>query len=195
MYIRNNTIAVIFRVIFIIVCGAGLVLRFMSITPSADMILGDFAVISNALALVYFAYLIIARPGYERGTLRGAVTIYMAVTFAVYYLMTFGTGFSLPVDLSVSGYLMYFISPVMVFLDYLLFCRKGGFTPYSPVIWAILPVVFNAAVLVVNHMGLSMKRLPYFSLPDIGMVVTLFVFLGISYIFFVIDDLMAGRRG
>ena len=60
MYIRNNTIAVIFRVIFIIVCGAGLVLRFMSITPSADMILGDFAVISNTLALVYFAYLIIA---------------------------------------------------------------------------------------------------------------------------------------
>ena len=55
--------------------------------------------------------------------------------------------------------------------------------------------MFNAAVLVVNHMGLSMKRLPYFSLPDIGMVVTLFVFLGISYIFFVIDDLMAGRRG
>ena len=55
MYIKNATIAVIFRVIFIIVCGAGLVLRFMSITPSADMILGDFAVISNTLALVCFA--------------------------------------------------------------------------------------------------------------------------------------------
>lgn len=27
MYIRNNTLAVIFRVIFIIVCGAGIVMR------------------------------------------------------------------------------------------------------------------------------------------------------------------------
>ena len=29
MYIRNNTLAVIFRVIFIIVCGAGIVMRLM----------------------------------------------------------------------------------------------------------------------------------------------------------------------
>lgn len=73
MYIRNNTLAVIFRVIFIIVCGAGIVMKLMSIGFAFNTVLSDFALVVNTLALVYFAYLIIARPGYERGALRGAV--------------------------------------------------------------------------------------------------------------------------
>ena len=85
MYIKNDTIGVIFRVLFLIVCGAGLVMKLFASGFSLSVILGDFALLANALALVYFAYLIIARPSYERGFLRGAVTIYMVVTFLVYY--------------------------------------------------------------------------------------------------------------
>ena len=77
MYIKNDTIGVIFRVLFLIVCGAGLVMKLFASGFSLSVILGDFALLANALALVYFAYLIIARPSYERGFLRGAVTIYM----------------------------------------------------------------------------------------------------------------------
>ena len=81
MYIKNDTIGVIFRVLFLIVCGAGLVMKLFASGFSLSVVLGDFALLANALALVYFAYLIIARPSYERGFLRGAVTIYMVVTF------------------------------------------------------------------------------------------------------------------
>ena len=176
MYIKNDTIGVIFRVLFLIVCGAGLVMKLFASGFSLSVILGDFALLANALALVYFAYLIIARPSYERGFLRGAVT----------------TG--LHEGMALAGYLLYFIAPLMAFIDYLLFCRKGEFTAYSPVFWAILPVLFNLAVFLVNRFGSSLAQIPYFNLLGLHMVLTLLVFLGISYLLFVLDNLMAGRR-
>lgn len=194
MYIKNDTIGVIFRVLFLIVCGAGLVMKLFTSGFSLSVILGDFALLANALALVYFAYLIIARPSYERGFLRGAVTIYMVVTFLVYYYLNFGTGNGLHEGMSLAGYLLYFIAPLMAFIDYLLFCRKGEFTAYSPVFWAILPVLFNLAVFLVNRFGSSLAQIPYFNLLGLHMVLTLLVFLGISYLLFVLDNLMAGRR-
>ena len=63
MYVKNNTLAVIFRVIFIIVCGAGLVMKLMTGGFAVSTVLGDFAMIAGAASLIYFAYLIIARPG------------------------------------------------------------------------------------------------------------------------------------
>lgn len=194
MYIRNNTLAVIFRVIFIIVCGAGIVMRMMGAGSIVGTVLSDFALVANTAALIYFAYLIIARPGYERGALRGAVTIYMVITFIVYYFLYFGTELSRPDQLSVAGYLLYFVAPLMTFADYLLFCRKGEFTAYSPVIWAIIPVIFNIAVFIVNRFGFAVDSVPYFSLMGMNLVATLFIFLGISYLLFVIDNMMAGRR-
>jgi len=104
MYIKNDTIGVIFRVLFLIVCGAGLVMKLFASGFSLSVILGDFALLANALALVYFAYLIIARLSYERGFLRGAVTIYMVVTFLVYYYLNFGTGNGLHEGMSLAGF-------------------------------------------------------------------------------------------
>jgi len=194
MYIRNNTIAVVFRVVFLIICGAGLVMKLLYSRFSIDTIMSDFALISNVLALIYFAYLIIARPGYERGMLRGAVTIYMLVTFIVYYFIHFGVDADPLQNLSLAGYLLYFAAPLMAVLDYLLFCRKGWFTSYSPLIWTILPVVFNLAIFIINRIGIYVASIPYFNLLGLNMIVTLFVFLGISYLLFAVDNLMAGRR-
>lgn len=194
MYIRNNTIAVVFRVMFIIICGAGLVMTLIYSGFSLSAVMSEFALVSNVLALVYFAYLIIARPGYERGMLRGAVTIYMLITFVVYYFIHFGAAANPLSHLSLAGYLLYFAAPLMAVLDYLLFCRKGEFTPYSPLIWAILPIVFNLAVYIINRIGISLVSIPYFNLLGMNMVVTLLVFLGVSYLLFAVDNLMAGRR-
>lgn len=194
MYIKNDTIAVIFRVIFIIVCGAGLVMKLIQTGFGLSAVLSDFALISNALALIYFAYLIIARPNYERGLLRGAVTIYMIVTFIVYYFMHFGASGMPLAHLGLAGCLLYFAAPLMAVLDYLFFCRKGEFTAYSPLLWTILPVLFNLAVFLVNKLGLTLASVSYFSLLGMSLLITLFVFLGISYLLFVLDNLLAGRR-
>ena len=194
MYIKNEVIGVIFRVIFLIVCGAGLVIKLIYSGFALNVILSDFALVSNALALVYFAYLIIARPHYERGVLRGAVTIYMIVTFIVYYYVHFGMGGDPLTNLNLAGYLLYFVSPIMAFVDYLLFCPKGWFTAYSPAIWAILPLLFNIAIYIVNRTGFAVRSIPYFGFLGMSLLITLLVFLGISYLLFVIDNLLAGRR-
>lgn len=195
MYIRNTTIAVIFRVLFIIVCGAGLLLTLLETGVSLNVILGDFALIVSVLALIYFAYLIIARPDYDRGALRGAVTIYMLVVFAIYYLTYFDApAGSLP-QLSLAKYLLYFAAPLMAFADYLLFCRKGDFTSHSPLFWVIIPILFNLAVFLVNKFVALPVGIVYFNLFGMGLVVTLLVFLGASYLLFVVDNLLAGRRG
>lgn len=193
MYIRNNTIAVIFRVLFIIVCGAGIVMRLIYSGFGIDTIMSEFALFSNVLALIYFAYLIVARPGYERGMMRGAVTIYMLITFVVYYFIHFGVSANPLMSLSLAGYLLYFAAPVLAVADYLLFCRKGEFTPLSPLIWAILPVIFNLAVYIINRLGITFVFIPYFNLPGMNLIVTLLVFLGVSYLLFAADNLMSGR--
>lgn len=194
MYIKNSTAGVVFRVVFLIVCGAGIVMSLIYSGVGLYTVMSDFALISNALALVYFAYLIVARPDYERGFLRGAVTIYMIITFVVYYLMNFGIGADIAATIPLVKNILYFISPLMAFADYLIFCRKGSFTAYSPIIWAVIPVAFNIAVYFINRMGLSLVKIPYFNLMGMSLMVTLFVFLGISYLLFVADNIFAGRR-
>lgn len=194
MYIKNNTIAVIFRVIFLIACGAGLVIKLIYSGFSLAVVLGDFALIANTLALIYFAYLITARPGNERGALRGAVTIYMLVTFIVYCADHIASGTDMFAAFSLGSFLLYLVSPVMAVCDYILFCRKGSFTSYSPLIWAAIPVLFNAAVFIVNRMGAALAEIPYFDLTGSGLVITLLVFFGIGYLLFAFDSLTAGRR-
>lgn len=194
MYIKNQTLGVVFRVVFLIACGAGLVIKLIYSGFSLPVIFGDFALISNFFALVYFAYLIIARPNYERGVLRGAVTIYVIITFIVYYFINFGASSNPAENLNLAGYLLYFISPVMVVLDYLLFCRKGSFTAYSPVIWAVIPVMFNIAVFLLNKFITGIEMIPYFNLLGMDMTITMLVFLGISYLLFVADNIFAVRH-
>ena len=100
--------------------------------------------------------------------------------------------------MSLAGYLLYFIAPLMAFIDYLLFCRKGEFTAYSPVFLGVtLPALFTILALFsgkpVRDHRLA-QDLPDFNLLGLHMVLTLLVFLGISYLLFVLDNLMAGRR-
>ena len=118
----------------------------------------------------------------------------MILTFIVYYYIEFGAGGISDGGLSLAGYLLWFISPVMAFIDYLLFCPKGWFTSYCPVIWAVIPVLFNVAVYIVNLTGTGIKRIAYFDIMGMNHLLTLLVFLGISYLLFLADSLMAGRR-
>lgn len=184
----------IFRILVVIACGAGLVIQLIGTGFSLNAILGDFALICNVLTLIYFIYLIIARPDSERGGLRGAVIIYMMMVFIVYYVTYFGASAPHLLNLSISGYLLYFAAPLMVFLDYLLFCRKGDFTPYSPIIWVIIPVLLNLVIFAINWFQVSVSAIPYFNLLGLNLTITLLVFLGVSYLLFLVDSLLSGRR-
>ncbi|NLD20061.1 MAG: hypothetical protein GX663_07435 [Clostridiales bacterium] len=190
MYIRNNIVSAIFRIIFIIACGAGLALKLLDTGISLDAFLSDFALLASTLALAYFIYLLIARPRYERGFLRGAVTIYLLLIFIMnsFIAMT-------PLStMGIANTLLYFVSPLVAFVDYLLFCPKGGFHPYNPLTWAILPAIYNLAIAILNHFIPTITGSVYFTFLNMGFILSLLVFLGIGYLLFLIDSLMAGRR-
>lgn len=194
MYIRNNTVAMIFRIIFIIACGAGLVLRLIYVGFSLDAIMSEFVLIVSALSLIYFIYLIIARPEYENGILRGSVTIYMILVFITYYFIYFGASGNPLGNLPLAGYLLYFAAPILAFLDYLLFCRKGDFSKYHPLLWVIIPALFNLAIFLINKFVEVPVVIPYFTLLELSLLLTFFVFLGVSYLLFVVDNLLGGGR-
>ncbi len=181
--------------IFIIVCGAGDSDETDGNRFDPGTVLGEFALVANAAALIYFAYLIIARPGYGRGDAEGSSDHLHGDNVHRLLFHVFRDGAARVRTVVGGGYLLYFVAPLMALADYLLFCRKGEFTAYSPVVWAIIPVLFNIAVFIVNRLGLAMDTIPYFNLMGMNLIATLFVFLGISYLLFVIDNLMAGRRG
>ena len=122
------------------------------------------------------------------------MTIYMIMVFMTYYFINFGAAGNPLANLNLSGFLLYFAAPVIAFLDYILFCRKGDFSPYSPLLWTILPVLFNVVIFVVNRIGLSLASVPYFNLLGLDLPVTFFFFLGVGYLLFVADDLMGRRR-
>lgn len=193
MYISNNTVAMIFRIIFIIACGAGLVMRLLYVGFALDAIMSEFVLIVSALSLIYFIYLIIARPEGESGILRGSVTLYMILTFVAYYFIHFGTTGNPLTSLPLAGYLLYFAAPLLAFLDYLLFCRKGQFRQYCPLLWTLIPVLFNLAIFLINKFLKVSVVIPYFNLFGMNLALTFFIFLGVGYLLLVLDNLLVGK--
>ncbi len=194
MYIKSRILSTIFRIIFIMVCGAGIVMKLMETGVTVNTVMSDFALLAGTLAVIYFIYLIVAGSGYERGVFRGAVTMYMIVVFIVYYLVYFGFSVIMPSELSPAGYLLYFVSPLMALLDYILFCRKGGFGSYSPAIWVLIPLMFNIIIFFINRSGIYTHSVSYFSFPGMNMAAAVIMLLGIGYLLFIADNIMAGRR-
>lgn len=193
MYISNNIVAMIFRIIFIIACGAGLVMRLLFVGFSIDAIMSEFVLIVSALCLIYFIYLIIARPEGESGILRGSLTLYMIMTFVAYYFIHFGTAGTPLTNLPLAGYLLYFAAPLLAFLDYLLFCRKGQFRQYCPLLWTLIPVLFNLAIFLINKFMKVSVVIPYFNLFGMNLALTFFVFVGVGYLLLVLDNLLVGK--
>lgn len=193
MRISNNTIAMIFRIIFVIACGGGLTLRLIYVGFTLDAIMSEFVLIVGALTLIYFIYLIIARPESENGILRGSVTLYMILTCIAYYFLYFGAPGTPLTVLPLAGYLLYFAAPILAFLDYLLFCQKGDFKQYCPLLWTLIPVLFNVAIFLINKFLEVSVVIPYFNLFGMNLALTFFTFLGVGYLLLVVDNLLVGK--
>ncbi len=192
MYIKNNAAALVFRVLFLAACGGGLAVKLTGPGESLGTVMEDFTVIACLLGFIYFVYLVVGRPSNERGSLRGAVTIYMAVILIRWLLASWGS--SAAAAETGAGYLLLCLAaPAIAFADYILFCPKGRFSVYSPAFWTIIPVLFNLAVLIVNRMGAALRPVEYFTMPGAGFPESLFLFLGTGYLLLLLDSLM-GRR-
>lgn len=217
MFIKNQTAKTFYRVIFLFLCEAGIILQYAGVARMGNIAIHTcyYTILSNILCFLYFAYLVILRPKRENSAVKGAVTICIALTGLVFHLLLSGNmnamGGKVGMELFISNYIVHYVVPIMVFVDYILFTPKGSFKVFAPLEWAAIPLAYlifaliraEVSDLVFNVFGNKTSRYPYpfmdFDAIGTGAAVRNIVIIGIGYIalgylFFALDRLLGKIR-
>lgn len=217
MFIKNQTAKMFYRVIFLFLCEAGIILQYAGVARMGNIAIHTcyYTILSNILCFLYFAYLVIIRPKRENPIIKGAVTICIALTGLVFHIFLSGNmnamGGKVGMELFVSNYIVHYVVPIMVFIDYLLFTPKGSFKVFAPLEWSVIPLAYlvfalvraEVSDLVFNVFGNTTSRYPYpfmdFDAIGTSKAVTNIVIIGIGYIalgylFFAFDKLLGKIR-
>lgn len=214
MYIRNGRFKQLYRLFFLFVCEAGIILQYAGMAGKGDlrMLTAYYTILSNILCFIYFAVLVIAQRKKENALIRGAVTMCITVTGLVYHFMLGGfmgtaAGAGVPVTaLSVSNILVHYVVPILVILDYFLFVPKGQYKSLYPLAWLVLPYAYFAFSMVRAELSTrtftgfgATSRYPYPFLDvdlygwDKVLLIVLAVtvaFIALGYIVYVLDRLL-----
>ncbi len=217
MYIHSTRFKQIYRLLFLFLCEAGILLQYagMSGTGSLKMLTCYYTILSNILCFIYFAVLVVAQRKKENALIKGAVTMCVTVTGLVYHFILsgmMGTTADVPLTaLSVSNILVHYVVPCMVVLDYFLFMPKGQYKSLYPLAWLVLPYAYFAFAMVraevssstFSGFGEGQSRYPYPFL-DIDLYgwdkVILIVFaitvafIALGYLAFVADRLLGKKH-
>lgn len=214
MYIHNGRFKQLYRLFFLFVCEAGIILQYAGMAGKGDlrMLTAYYTILSNILCFIYFAMLVIAQRKKENALIRGAVTMCITVTGLVYHFMLGGfmgtaAGAGVPVTaLSVSNILVHYVVPILVILDYFLFVPKGQYKSLYPLAWLVLPYAYFAFSMVRAEVSTrtftgfgATSRYPYPFLDvdlygwDKVLLIVLAVtvaFIALGYIVYVLDRLL-----
>jgi hypothetical protein len=221
MCIHNRLLSLIYRIIFLFVCGIGLYLNSgIANGELAPYMLIFYTIQSNVLCFIFFSILIIKNildlknKGLKGTTIflphfKGAVTMTIAVTFIIYhfilaphYLST-SSGYNI---FSWQNILVHYFVPIVTILDWIIFDEKSSFRWFNPIQWLIVPITYFIFILVRARIGgviLIMKsQYPYFFidvdvlgwinvLKNAGIILIGFLFLG--YTIYIIDKISVER--
>lgn len=215
MYVRNRMLVLIYRIFLVLICGYGLFLYWNPFSGGRDAgMFRYYTIQSNMLCFLFFACLCIFSRKKGEGSggtfllrFKGAVTMAITVTMLIYQFMLADTPFRMGAgDGVLRSFIVHFIVPVMVIADWLLFDPKGGFRKIDPLLWLGIPLLYFFYVLIAAQLGADYggSRYPYWFIDADRLgwgkmmlyVAALFVgFLGLGYIYYGVDRLMAGKRG
>ncbi len=213
MYIRNTYFKQIYRLLFLFLCEAGILLQYAAVSQSgnAAMLSCYYTVLSNILCFVYFAVLVVAQRKKENPLVKGSVTMCIAVTGIVYHFLLDGmmeaNAASVSPVLDAGNFLVHTVVPVMVVLDYFLFFPKGQYKSLHPIAWLVLPYLYFGFILLraeisdrlFSGFGGTTSRYPYPFLDvdlygwDKVLLIVLGItvaFLALGYIAYVLDRLL-----
>lgn len=174
MYIKNKWISVIWKILLVIICGYGISYHMRSGRW------GDFnyyTVLSNSVCFVYFLLSIVFlvsrteaqnRLSTWKPNIEKAVVFCITVTFLIYNFILrpeafkMGNGGSFYTTLNI---VEHYIVPIMVILDWLLFCSKGGLRRWEPVAWLSMPAAYLTYILlrapIAGNIGGTSSPYPY----------------------------------
>jgi len=217
MYIKNAYFKQIYRLLFLFLCEAGIVLQYAEVAHIGDaaMLTCYYTILSNLLCFVYFAVLTVAQRKKENPLLKGAVTMCIAVTGLVYHFMLNGAmqadSGTVSTALYAGNLLVHYIVPAMAVLDYFLFFPKGQYKSLYPLAWLLLPYAYFGFVLAraevsdkrFSGFGSASSRFPYPFLDvdlygwDKVLLIVFAVtvaFIALGYLSYVADRLLGKRH-
>lgn len=184
MYIKSNRINLIFRIMYLFICGFGIV-RHLSLDDEVRNInmLSYFTIQSNIVCFVvmlcsiYHSFVSVRKRKYHDYArvhlfLKGLALLMITITFLTYNLVLTGKGFSMTTGfsaaLSLNDRIVHFIVPLLTWIEFLAFQPKGSFRKYDPFKWLLAPVIYFVFIMVRARYikpatyGIGIKRYPYF---------------------------------
>ena len=154
-----------FKVATTVCCLIGIMSNLVRTTSIAS-ILSFYTMQSNIFVLLFYTLYIVIRivnPNVDKSktyhTLKGATVMIIFLTFVVYNISLHSMGFMMDVKTSSSNILrfsnlfVHFITPIMVFLDYLIFDEKGYFKTKNIFVWFIFPALYPVYVYTYARFG------------------------------------------
>lgn len=220
MYLKSNSFRTFFRLCVLCVCEFSLFLQFMNLGTSTGVkrMLCYFTPLVYFLGFFYFFYLVCTQKGKEHPLLKGAVMVSIfAAGIAVPFLSGSGaiasTG-DLQYGMYSSGalhFLAYYLFPILVLLDYLLFVPQGQYKALYPPAGLIFPALYGIFLLLrakfgslIFHFGKTKSAYPYLFLDEavngtnkviLTVVCIAIGFLSIGYLLFLLDWALGKIRG
>jgi len=184
MFIRNGGVNLIFRLMYLLVCGFAII-RHLSIHDAVKNInmLSYFTIQSNIICFSVMVFsmfhsLASVRQGiyldYNRSHLflKGLALLVITITGLTYNIVLNGTGFSMiekvNIESGINDKLVHFIVPVLTWIDYLLFQPKGNFEKWDPVKWLLAPMIYFVVIMLKARYispalyGRGVMKYPYF---------------------------------
>ncbi|MDE6208904.1 MAG: Pr6Pr family membrane protein [Lachnospiraceae bacterium] len=205
MYIKNQTIVLTYRLIYIGLCGYG-ILRHLSVSDSIRNInmLSYFTIQSNILCfLVMLASAIHTivcilkdkELKYLRALsfFRGMAFLVITITFFTYSIVLTQTGFTMgnvtTHGLTINDLFVHYMIPIMTWIDFVFFQPKPSFKKLDPIKWLGAPFLYFIFILIrgkyfyTSKTLVGIKRYPYYFL-DVGTYGYLYV-LRYAFIFLI----------
>lgn len=172
----NRTLALIWRLLIVAACCAGLYSIFFG-KPFSARSLCYFTTQSNIfvalLALVLLAGTLsqIKRTG-RRGEVyhiapwvQLGITFFVQITFLVYAAMLSSYTFSMGFEMAVSNILLHYVVPIMALADWLIFMPHGRVNYRHAALWLIYPAAYVVFCFIRAELGppfFDGARFPYF---------------------------------
>ncbi len=213
MSLDNRLVALCYRIIFVILCAAGI---YVSLFENGDFnasALIFYTMQSNLLCLVVMIMVIgdtvykirdSGIRGYNSAfpRLKGATTMVIAVTFLVFHFLLRPILFEAGMEdyaASFANIAVHYITPILFILDWLMFDKKGVYSRYDPLLWESFPLAYFIFAVIRAQVGGVIpqvgSRYPYFfiDIDAYGGMVALYVlgmavfFIALGYVIVLID--------
>lgn len=185
MYIKSQTNILTYRLIYLGLCGYG-ILRHLSISDSIRNInmLSYFTIQSNILCFLVILCSAIHTliniitddvKEYSRALkfFRGMSFLVITITFLTYSVVLTRVGFSMEAGarkLTINDVFVHYMIPVMTWIDFMFFQPKPSFEWKDPLKWIVAPLIYFVAILIKgkymyeSQTLVGIKRYPYYFL-------------------------------